>query len=79
MTDCQHSSAAHQDAEEVYVLYRRDFYELRYPKLPFPGPRGCIQLIARKRRTGDVGTWDLPISFPSKWVGNRPREWRFTA
>jgi len=72
-SDVQYSSAAHQDAEEVYSLYRYDYYAEDYPHLAhkLPGRPGVIELIARKRRNGSKPTWHLPFHGPSKWVGDR--------
>ncbi|MDI7268659.1 MAG: DnaB-like helicase C-terminal domain-containing protein [Myxococcota bacterium] len=72
--DVQWSSAAHQDAEELYALYRDDYYRERYgPGWKPRGKAGTIEVIARKRREGRLATLELPFDGPTKWVGARPR------
>lgn len=74
MYDVQWSSKAHQDAEEVYALYRDDYYADRFGEEWSPkGPPGVIEVYARKRRTGRLGKLALDFSVPGKWAGTRPR------
>lgn len=71
--DVQWSSAAHQDAEELYALYRDDYYRDRYGQRWTPrGKSGTIEIIARKRREGRLGVLEVPFDGPTKWVGARP-------
>lgn len=69
--DVQWSSTAHQDSEEVYALYRDDYYRDRYPNWQPRGDEGTIEVIARKRRTGKLGTIGLNFHGPTKWVGEK--------
>lgn len=69
MWDAQWSSGAHQDAEEVYALFRGDYYRDRKIQVSPPGVPDAIEVIARKRRTGKLSTLVLPFHGPSKWVG----------
>jgi replicative DNA helicase len=79
MYDVQWSSKAHQDAEEVYALYRDDYYRDRFGAEWSPkGDPGVIDVYARKRRTGRLGRLDLDFSVPGKWAGTRPN-WRSRA
>jgi len=73
MWDCQWSSGAHQDAEEVYTLYREDYYVQRFGAAwkDRGGRPGHVEVIARKRRVGKLGTLNLRFDGPSKWVGRR--------
>lgn len=72
MWQIQWSSKAHQDAEEVYSLFRDDYYRDRFPSAWTPrGNPGMIEIIARKRRSGELATFELPFVVPSKWVGAR--------
>ena len=70
--DCQWSSSAHQDAEEVYALYRDDYYRERHDRWNPRGLPGVVEVIARKRRTGKLGTLELGFDGPTKWVGLGP-------
>lgn len=72
--DVQWSSTAHQDAEEVYALYRDDYYADRYPNWQPRGDAHTIEIIARKRRTGKLGTIGLNFHGPTKWVGEKTIE-----
>jgi replicative DNA helicase len=67
--DVQWSSTAHQDAEEVYALYRDDYYRERYAGWQARGQANTIEVIARKRRTGKLGFVEFPFHGPTKWVG----------
>jgi replicative DNA helicase len=71
----QWCSKAYQDAEEVYSLYRRDYYADRYPDIEhmLPGEHGRIEIHACKRRSGPLTSWAVDFTGPSKWVGGRPR------
>jgi len=75
MGDVQWCSGAYQDAEEVYSLYRQDYYADRYDEIhevnPFPGQRGMMTVAIRKRRTGGPMMLSVPFHGPSKWVGER--------
>lgn len=70
----QWCSGAYQDAEEVYGMYRRDYYADRHPELDhlLPGDVGRIQLHAKKRRNGPMNVWSVAFDGPSKWCGARP-------
>jgi len=73
MYDVQWSSKAHQDAEEVYALYRDDYYADRFgDKWSTKGFPGVIEVHARKRRTGKLRMLRLGFSVPGKWAGTRP-------
>jgi len=72
--DCQWSSGAHQDAEEVYALYRDDYYRDRHSAskgayMP-AGTEGAVDIHARKRRIGTLDTIAVPFHGPSKWLGS---------
>ena len=69
--DVQWSSTAHQDAEEVYALFRADYYRERDPSTRIQGEPGVVEVIARKRRTGRLATLELQWDGPSKWIGER--------
>ena len=69
--DVQWSSTAHQDAEEVYALFRADYYRERDPNTRIQGEPGIVEVIARKRRTGRLATLSLDWDGPSKWIGER--------
>jgi replicative DNA helicase len=69
--DVQWSSTAHQDAEEVYALFRADYYRDRDPNTRVQGARGVVEVIARKRRTGKLATLELDFHGPTKWIGER--------
>lgn len=69
MWDCQWSSTAHQDAEEVYAIYRDDYYRASQKAWTPLGNPGVIEVIARKRRRGRLGTMELAFDGPTKWVG----------
>lgn len=76
--DTQYSSRFHQDCEELYVLYRRDYYEAEFgtawiEKQTNPGTPGMIEVIGRKRRNGPPATLELSFHGPTKWVGSRIR------
>lgn len=78
MWDVQWSSKAHQDSEEVFALYRADFYAEMHPNpqdfyehTPNAGNPGVIEVISRKRRSGAKTTLELVFDVPSKWVGAR--------
>lgn len=69
--DVQWSSTAHQDAEEVYALFRADYYRERDPSTRIQGEHGVVEVIARKRRTGRLATLSLDWDGPTKWIGER--------
>lgn len=71
MWECQHSSRAHQDAEEVFALYRNEYYveQLKDWKRTL-GNEGIIEIIRRKVRRGRRGTAELGWDGPSKWIGD---------
>ena len=69
--DVQWSSTAHQDAEEVYALFRADYYRERDPSTRIQGEHGVVEVIARKRRTGRLATLELQWDGPTKWIGER--------
>ena len=74
MWDCQWSSTAHQFAEEVLGLFRADYCRDRDPTWEQRGGRGranTIEVIARKRRMGALGTLELSFDGPTRWVGDR--------
>lgn len=73
--DVQWSSSAHQDAEEVYALFRGDYYTDRGVKLKDPGYPGKLEVIPRKRRVGTLAPILLDFDGPSRWVGE-PVLWR---
>ena len=66
--DVQWSSSAHQDAEEVYALFRGDYYTDRGIKLKDPGYPGKLEVIPRKRRVGTLRPLLLDFDGPSRWV-----------
>ena len=70
----QWCSGAYQDAEEVYGMYRRDYYADRHAALEhlLPGPPGQIEIHAKKRRSGPLTTWGVDFNGPTKWAGGRP-------
>lgn len=72
-TQIQWTSKAKQDAEEVFSLYRRDYYADLYPDIAhmLPGHPGCIELVARKRRAGPLSKWLIDFHGPTKWCGKR--------
>lgn len=70
MWDCQWSSRAHQDAEEVLGLYRDDYYAERDPAWSRKGPAGQIEVIRRKCRRGALATAYLTFHGPTKWAGD---------
>jgi replicative DNA helicase len=74
MWDVQWSSQAHQDAEEVFTLYREDYYMARFPDWAnrtkvVHGQRGMIEIIQRKGRKAGPGTANELFHGPTKWVG----------
>ena len=78
MKDVQHTSGAFQDAEEVYALYRADYYIDRYKDTGAHfGEPGILYVVARKLRSGMMASYGLEFTGPSKWVGDRPDEWAF--
>jgi len=74
MWDTQWSSKAHQDAEEIYALYRDDYYVERIEGWTRKGAPNEIEVHARKRRDGCIGKLRLDFVLPGKWVGSRLRE-----
>lgn len=70
MWDCQHSSRAHQDADEVFVMYRNDYYVETIKDWPRGfGTEGVVEVIRRKVRRGARRACELKWDGPSKWVG----------
>lgn len=69
MYDVQWSSKAHQDSEEVYALYRDDYYQQVVDGWTSKGPPGTLEVYARKRRDGKKARLSLPFTVPGKWVG----------
>lgn len=76
----QWTSKAKQDAEEVFSLYRRDYYADLYPDIAhaLPGSEGAIEIVARKRRAGPLNRWAVDFHGPTKWVGQRPSMFSLT-
>lgn len=75
MWDCQWSSAAHQDAEEVFALNRGDYWQARLKSAYNPtkhGPLGVLEVTARKKRTGSLSTLHLAWDGVHRWVGEHP-------
>ena len=72
-TQVQWTSKAKQDAEEVFSLYRRDYYADLCPDIAhmLPGSQGSIDIVARKRRAGPLNRWSVSFHGPTKWVGER--------
>lgn len=71
MWDVQHSSKVHQDAEIVLAIHRPDYFREREPGIQIAGPRGQVQVVCRKTRSGVLGTLNLKWDGPTKWVGDR--------
>ena len=69
MHDCQWSSDAHQDAEEVVSLWNADVARRAEPTAP--GRTRCIEMHWRKRRAGPIVAISLPFDGAGKWVGAR--------
>ncbi len=73
--DVQWSSTAHQDAEEVYALFRPAYYMGRDVLVPPdlaapPGSDGeYFDIVTRKRRRGSLGKIRVPFDPPTRWVG----------
>ena len=71
MWDIQHSSKVHQDSQEIFCLYRDDVYAERVANWKPQGKSGIIEIIARKKRIGQLGTLEASFDGPTKWVGQR--------
>lgn len=84
MFDCQWSSQAHQDAEEVVYLHRGDYFREmwgdKYKPKYNPGGEGVIELGFRKRRSGRKPRVELEFYGPAKWVSTHiegmPPQWQ---
>jgi replicative DNA helicase len=76
--DVQWSSQAHQDAAEVYTLYREDYYRDRYGDRwqDRGGQEGMVEVIRRKGRSGALRTLAVPFFGPPRWVGQPLMDWR---
>ena len=73
MGDVQWASQSYQDAEEVWALYRHDYYATRHedPALMLPGIPGHLTIAYRKRRDGQAAIIHVPCDMSTKWIGSR--------
>ena len=67
----QSSSKAHQDAEEIFAIYRDDLYAERIPDWKRRGEAGMMEIISRKKRVGKLGVLSVSFDGPTKWIGSR--------
>ena len=67
----QSSSKAHQDAEEIFAIYRDDLYAERIPDWQRRGAAGMMEIISRKKRVGKLGVLSVSFDGPTKWIGSR--------
>ena len=75
MGGVQWASQCYQDAEEVWALYRYDYYADRHPAVvDLPGQPEHLTVAFRKRRIGGADTVNIPIDIATKWVGDLPED-----
>jgi replicative DNA helicase len=75
MGSVQWASQCYQDAEEVWALYRHDYYADRHPSVTdLPGQGEHLTIAFRKRRIGGADTVNIPIDIATKWVGDMPAD-----
>ena len=75
MGSVQWASQCYQDAEEVWALYRRDYYADRHPGVvDLPGQGDHLTIAFRKRRIGGADTVNIPVDIATKWVGDMPAD-----
>lgn len=73
MGNVQWASQCYQDAEEVWALYRYDYYADRHPSVvDLPGQPEHLTIAFRKRRIGGADMVHIPIDIATKWVGDLP-------
>jgi replicative DNA helicase len=69
MWDVQWAMRVAQDAEEVFGLYREDYYAERDPKWQRTRPPGELEIVRRKTRRGRLSTALTSFHGPTKWCG----------